>query len=561
MSRQIRMNNYQTKSISRNFTNDDNSDSSLDLTELQAQNSQLHINNSNKTEVISQISKENNEIKKKYEELLHAFSNQHNNSTNSYSNQTPNVNTTNSTHFFENMTQSFLPDERAEREVQLWTEMWTHIVSMISNIIPYSRAEPRTANERRAILVDLISRLCQLANDNTNTQYSALLKKYQKTKEKLKYFQKQNSKLASEVTNYKQLLDQKHITETENDEAVLSQKIKTLEGLLHKLIDKQRQLQINSTIFSLKPSAETVSYFTSRPDQNLILQQQKEQKNQLKHRVIQFDESEESYSTDDAELYNNNKSSSNNYNLQITPSANNCNKSKANNIFSKTRYTTSQNNQVLENNSNKNNMKRKIPQSLSKRLGIDEISGISSSIEIKKSHSKKSKKKLSKLKDEDEVDFIYSNKSSDDDQDDTNSDFDSEDYHHQLISAEAEADEILAKSLKKRRNNDKNKESNYNYEYQQKIKRKTCSNSNRNENKASIKKSKGLNEDGNEIRKKYRDHLNQLVNLANHLTDDYHRLGKYFGNESNGTEFSIDHLSKLHDSLIDIEKTFNDASG
>ena len=565
MSRQFQMNNFQKKSKSRNFINNDNSDSSLDLTELQAQNSQFQYENTNKTEILSQISKENNEIKKKYEDLLRAFSNQKSNSTNTYSSPNPTTNTVNSTHFFENMTQSFLPDEKAEREIQLWTEMWTHIVSMISNVIPISTIEPHSGNERRAILVDLISRLCQLAKDPSNDQYSNLLKKYTKIKEKLKYSQQQQSKMTDEINKYKQLLDQKNNAETINDETVLSQKIKTLEGLLHKLIEKQRRLQLISINSELKPSIENGSLFTSKQEQNQSLRQQVEQQNQIQHRVIQFDEdSDESSSTDENEMNENNANSkTNNYNYQNSLATNNYTKSKLNNhitnqSLTKTKLSSSQisqtNKELNNNNSYKKNLnkKKEVKQSISKRLGIDEISGISSAVENKEIHSRKNRKKKSvNLNDNEEVDFMYSNESSDN-QDDNFSHL-NENYRHQLSSAEAEADEILAKALKKRKRQKNLEENNYNYEYIQKTKRRNRSNSSK-----STKKNRIKNDDGKEIQKSYGNHINQLVSLANHFADDYYKLGKFFGNENDGSEYSISHLSKLHDSLLSVEKQLDE---
>lgn len=538
MSRQFQMNNYQKKPISRNFMNNDNSDSSLDLTELQAQNSHLQYENSNKTEVLSHISKENNEIKKKYEDLLRAFSNQKNTTTSTYSSSNPTTNNPNSTHFFENMTQSFLPDERAEREVQLWTEMWTHIVSMISNVIPVSNTVSHTGNERRAILVDLISRLCQLAKDPSSGQYSSLLKKYTKVKEKLKYYQSQQSKLIEEVNKYKNLLDQKNNADTENDEAVLSQKIKTLETLLHKLIEKQRHLQLMSIDSTLKPTFESASLFTSKKNQqNQSIQNQKEQQTQYQHRVIQIDEdSDMSSSSNLTEANNNNfsfQSPSNNYKT---------NNHISNQSVTKTKLSTSQisqtNNEFIKPNKNNVKKKKEVTQSISKRLGIDEISGISSNIENIETHSRKTKKKTTKLIDDDEVDFSYSN----------DSDLDIENYRHQLSSAEAEADEILAKSLNKRRNMMNVREINQNSEQIQKTKRKS----------RNIKIKRNRSEDGNEIQKKYGNHVNQLVNLANHFAEDYYRLGKFFGNDPSQSDLSISHLSKLHDSLLSVEKQLDE---
>ncbi|KAK8894254.1 hypothetical protein M9Y10_022689 [Tritrichomonas musculus] len=565
MSRQIKTSNFQTKSKTYDLIDDSNSDSSLDLTELQAQNSQLQMDNINKTAALSQISKENNEIKKKYEELLNALSNHPNNSSNTYSSPNPTTNTANSTNFFENMTQSFLPNDKAESEVQLWTEMWTHIVSMVTSIIPYSNVSPKSGNERRAILIDLVSKLCQRVNDPSNDKYNKLKKKYQKMQEEIIVFRQKESEMNSEINKYKLLLGQKESLEAENDEAVLAQKIKTLEGLIHKLIAKQKYLQESHIDFSIKPTTST-TFLSSKQDLMSHHKQKKEQP-KIQHRVIQLDDdSDKASSSSNNEEYNSDES-----HIPISSKLNNCNKDRNSkgsiHSFTKTRQSTSQgkNNYNKKNSLNhsknslnhlsncnikKSNNDKKVEQSILKKFGIDEISEISTNVINNEKVSKKSKKKSFEINNKIEFDSSYSSRSIDSSDFQNNSD---DKYHRQLLSAEAEADEILAESYNRRKK--KNIiENNYEIEDIQKPNRKIHHKNN------SKKKNRNKSNEGKQLRESYGNHLNQLVSLTNHLTDDYHRLGKYLGNESYVTDLSIDHLSKLHDSLLSVEKKLDDIS-
>ena len=122
---------------------------------------------------------------------------------------------------------------------------------------------------------------------------------------------------------------------------------------------------------------------------------------------------------------------------------------------------------------------------------------------------------------------------------------DSDVRYQQMKTAEAEADEILSKFSSKRRTSQPENEL-----PDKKNSKRLHKNS----------RMKSLKEDGKLLRRRYGNHVNQLVDLTNHLADDYHRLGQFLGTDHNGCDFSIDKLSKIHDSLLSVERQLDSIS-
>lgn len=78
-------------------------------------------------------------------------------------------------------------NETPEFELQCWNVMWTHLVSMITQVVDYPNVFPQTGDEKRAVLVDLVVKLCEAASDpKENDEYERLRQKYTKCKQELK---------------------------------------------------------------------------------------------------------------------------------------------------------------------------------------------------------------------------------------------------------------------------------------------------------------------------------------------------------------------------------------
>ena len=74
-----------------------------------------------------------------------------------------------------------------EFELQCWNVMWTHLVSMITQVVDYPNVFPQTGDEKRAVLVDLVVKLCEAASDpKEDDEYERLREKYTKCKQELK---------------------------------------------------------------------------------------------------------------------------------------------------------------------------------------------------------------------------------------------------------------------------------------------------------------------------------------------------------------------------------------
>ena len=222
---------------------------SVNLTEIsnmQVQDNERQ-NHTYSRQNLSQTTQAFNEMKANYEELIGKFSNSPLSSGSGSSNSN-NFNPNKSfPTYIGDISTNFLVDENAELEVQQWGIMWTHLVSMITQVIPYQQTNlnhPKSGNEKRAILVDLVSKLCENAtNPKLAEDYNLLKKKYQKNKKSLKKLREQGESLMLEVKKNKEMIHQHLEKFNQNDDGnKLNQKIKQLEELLKKQVQDQAEL-------------------------------------------------------------------------------------------------------------------------------------------------------------------------------------------------------------------------------------------------------------------------------------------------------------------------------
>lgn len=133
-------------------------------------------------------------------------------------------------------------DKNAELEVQQWELVWTHVISMITQVIDCHDVTAETGLDKRAILIDLVSKLCESATQpKQNEEYANLKRKYEKCKASLKKLKAQSQTLLSEVQKNKSILET-HLTEFQSKEQdALSSQIKQLEDLLKQQLEKQTE--------------------------------------------------------------------------------------------------------------------------------------------------------------------------------------------------------------------------------------------------------------------------------------------------------------------------------
>ncbi|OHT08188.1 hypothetical protein TRFO_23322 [Tritrichomonas foetus] len=220
---------------------------------LQNLNNSRNFTNSNISN-LSQTAQMFDGMKQRYEGLMGMFSSQSSSESgldslekNSIHHSISNaVNGTSSPTFIGDISSNFLVDENAEIEIQQWNIMWNHLISMISNIVPVNPKATfvKTGNERRAILVDLISKLCENGgiNPKLNEDYNKLQKKYSKSKKLLQKLRAQGEYLMDEVRINKELLN-KHLNDFSTaEDSQLSEKIRQLEELLRRQVERQTEL-------------------------------------------------------------------------------------------------------------------------------------------------------------------------------------------------------------------------------------------------------------------------------------------------------------------------------
>ena len=127
----------------------------------------------------------------------------------------------------------------AEFELQSWNLMWSHLFGMITQVVDYPNVFPESGDQKRAVLVELVVRLCESASEpKEGEDYAKLKKKYKKCKESLKSLKAQSNDLLQEVEKSKKSVDDQ--TKTQQD--ALFSEIKQLEGLVKQQIERQEEL-------------------------------------------------------------------------------------------------------------------------------------------------------------------------------------------------------------------------------------------------------------------------------------------------------------------------------
>ena len=127
----------------------------------------------------------------------------------------------------------------AEYELQSWNLMWSHVFGMITQVVDYPNVFPESGDQKRAVLVELVVRLCESASEpKEGEDYAKLKKKYKKCKESLKSLKAQSNDLLQEVEKSKKSVDDQ--TKTQQD--ALFSEIKQLEGLVKQQIERQEEL-------------------------------------------------------------------------------------------------------------------------------------------------------------------------------------------------------------------------------------------------------------------------------------------------------------------------------
>jgi hypothetical protein len=194
-------------------------------------------------EVHSETSRHYHNVKEKYEGLLHVLSHQNDDSGSS----NPGLGA--------DISGSYVPDESAELELQQWNSMWTHLISMVTQVIetPTPIGSPSSPNEKRAILVDLVGKLCEAASQPVDSEdYRKLKEKYRKSKASLRSLRTQTQNLLHEVEQSKAVLESRLAEVSAKEETRLFAQVRSLEALLKRQFEKQEEF-LNSEEPKVKP--------------------------------------------------------------------------------------------------------------------------------------------------------------------------------------------------------------------------------------------------------------------------------------------------------------------
>ena len=131
----------------------------------------------------------------------------------------------------------------AEFELQSWNLMWSHLFGMITQVVDYPNVFPESGDQKRAVLVELVVKLCESASEpKEGEDYAKLKKKYKKCKESLKCLKAQSDELLQEVEQSRRSIDEQTKTQQARDQEALFSEIKQLEGLVKQQIERQEEL-------------------------------------------------------------------------------------------------------------------------------------------------------------------------------------------------------------------------------------------------------------------------------------------------------------------------------
>lgn len=169
------------------------------------------------------------DMKQRYEGLLQAMSGQNVESVSSHSSLPGDIS-------------DFAVDKSSELELQQWDLVWTHLVSMITQVIDYPNVRAESGDQKRNVLMALVGKLCEeVSQPRQNEELAKMKRKYAKCKQSLKKLKAQGEQLLQDVARNKQILEG-HIQGTKSKEQdALSTQIRQLEDLLKQQIERQAE--------------------------------------------------------------------------------------------------------------------------------------------------------------------------------------------------------------------------------------------------------------------------------------------------------------------------------
>ena len=169
------------------------------------------------------------DMKQRYEGLLQAMSGQNVESVSSHSSLPGEIS-------------DFAVDKSSELELQQWDLVWTHLVSMITQVIDYPNVRAESGDQKRNVLMALVGKLCEeVSQPRQNEELAKMKRKYAKCKQSLKKLKAQGEQLLQDVARNKQILEG-HIQGTKSKEQdALSTQIRQLEDLLKQQIERQTE--------------------------------------------------------------------------------------------------------------------------------------------------------------------------------------------------------------------------------------------------------------------------------------------------------------------------------
>jgi hypothetical protein len=210
-----------------------------DATEIANLQAEIALRNSQ----LSESSRRYEDMRQRYEGLLRILSQPGNDAASSNSD-------------LHELSMPYAADETADLEIQQWNLMWTHLISMTTQVIEYGEISAKSGSEKRTVLVDIVGKLCEAASAPKNTEaFATLQKKYQRSKQALRKLKAQGEALLQEVERNKAILET-HLSEfSVRDETKLAHQIRQLQTLLKKQLVSQTEFLRNegSERFEVKP--------------------------------------------------------------------------------------------------------------------------------------------------------------------------------------------------------------------------------------------------------------------------------------------------------------------
>ena len=539
---------------------------SRNFTEVSGMNG---INNQSKISDLSQTAQAFAGMKARYDGLLGMFDSGSRESSGSNS-----VHNGGNTRIGE-ISQHFLADESAEIEVQQWNTMWTHLVSMISQVIDINqclagRAMPKTGNEKRAILVDLVSRLCELKGPSkTDEDFKKLQRKYQKTKQLMEKLRNQGNTMMQEVQKNKEMITQ-HLSDFgKSEDNELNAKIRELEELLRIQVEKQTQLlaydlRRHNKRFNKRKQRKTANEIVVQEESEIDEQTETENDSELD----ELDDDDEYEEEDIEEVI----ASKNEQIRKIAKSIKQIEQRKGKNKGSKPEKKQVDSNYLVKDIKDRivNHQKKQIEdikyiKSQQKRSNIerrkspknkisqyDDIADIKDAFDtlnkIENVKSQNARRITRKAKTQIEI--------SDSSSDDTINKFiprtQPPPKRRKVYKEHTDSEDFLGMTPR-----------NIEIQFERKKKPKSSNIQEFDQNiKRNIRKTDDtLPKNCKQIRKTFGNNVNQLVDVTNNLKNDYRRLRHALGNDSSsGSDLSIEQLSKIHDSLLSVEQQFDQIS-